>query len=60
MAEVYDFTEFKLHQLMESYALSNQYGIARALAEVLDDYLLGRVTVEWYNGIPLVKNVTEG
>ena len=45
---------------MESYARSSQYDIANALADVLDDYLLGRVTVEWYNGIPLVKNVTEG
>ncbi len=60
MAEIHDYTEHKLHQLMESYARSSQYDIASALAEVLDEYLLGRVTVEWINGIPMVKNVTEG
>ncbi len=59
MAEVHDFTEFKLHALMERAASENQYEIADALREVLDGYLLGELQVEWSNGFPLVINVTE-
>jgi len=44
---------------MESAARENQYEIADALREVLDGYLLGELQVEWSNGFPLVKNVTE-
>jgi hypothetical protein len=59
MAEIHDYTEFKLHALMESAASENQYEIADALREVLDGYLLGELHIEWANGFPLVKNVTE-
>ncbi len=59
MAEIHDYTEFKLHALMESAARENQYEIADALREVLDGYLLGELQIEWANGFPLVKNVTE-
>jgi len=59
MAQVYDFTEFKLHALMESYARSSQFELANALADVLDGYLLGQLQIEWSEGLPLVINVTE-
>ena len=59
MAEVHDFTEFKLHQLMESYARDSQHDLANAMREVLDGYLLGQLQVEWSDGLPLVINVTE-
>ena len=60
MAEIHDYTEFKLHALMENAAQASQYEIADALREVLDGYLLGELQVEWANGFPLVMNVTEG
>ena len=63
MAEIYDYTEFKLHQLMEGAASLQRYDIADDLRVVLDGYLLGELDIEWVNGWPLpytVENDAEG
>ena len=53
MAILYDYTEFKLHQLMEDAAETEHYDIADDLRIVLDGYLLGELSIEWVNGWPL-------
>ena len=52
MAQIYDFTEYKLHQLMESAAETQRYDIADDLRVVLDGYLLGELSIEWVSGWP--------
>jgi len=52
MADVYDYTEFKLHQLMERAASTEHYDTANDLRLVLDGYLLGELSIEWVSGWP--------
>ena len=52
MGQIYDFTEYKLHQLMESAAETQRYDIADDLRVVLDGYLLGELSIEWVSGWP--------
>jgi hypothetical protein len=59
MAIVYDYTEFKLHQLMEDAAETQRYDIADDLRIVLDGYLLGELSIEWVNGWPLPGTVEQ-
>ena len=59
MAIVYDYTEFKLHQLMEDAAGTQRYDIADDLRIVLDGYLLGELSIEWVNGWPLPGTVEQ-
>ena len=57
MADIYDYTEFKLHQLMESAAETEHYDTADDLRLVLDGYLLGELSIEWVNGWPMPSYV---
>ena len=59
MAEIYDYTEFKMHQLMESAAETQRYDIADDLRVVLDGYLLGELSIEWVDGWPLPGTVEQ-
>ena len=59
MAILYDYTEFKLHQLMEDAAETEHYDIADDLRIVLDGYLLGELSIEWVNGWPLPGTVEQ-
>jgi len=59
MAEIYDYTEFKLHQLMESAAELQRHDIADDLRVVLDGYLLGELSIEWVDGWPLPGTVEQ-
>ena len=59
MAEIYDYTEFKLHQLMESAATLQRHDIADDLRVVLDGYLLGELSIEWVDGWPLPGTVEQ-
>ena len=59
MAILYDYTEFKLHQLMENAAETQHYDTADDLRIVLDGYLLGELSIEWVNGWPLPGTVDQ-
>ena len=59
MADIYDYTEFKLHQLMEDAAETQRYDIADDIRAVLDGYLLGELSIEWVDGWPLPYTVEQ-
>ena len=52
MAQIYDFTEFKLHALMEQLASENRIESADLIRKALDAYLLGQCDIEWCEGAP--------
>ena len=54
MAIIYDFTEFKLHQLMERAALARRDDVADWLYDVLNEYLSGNVAISFENGLPVI------
>jgi len=54
MAQIYDFTEFKLHALMEQLASENRIESADLIRKALDAYLLGHCDIEWRLGAPYI------
>ena len=54
MGEIYDFTEFKLHQLMEEAASLGEYDTAEAFRICLEEYLLGNIAITFQNGYPVI------
>ncbi len=55
MAEIYDFTEFKLHQLMERASEARRDDLAEWLFYILNQYLDGKVLISFKNGWPVVE-----
>ena len=47
-----DFTAYKLRNMAEDMAAVGQIGLANALQDALDDYMLGTIDIAWYNGWP--------
>ena len=57
IANVDDFVEHKMHQLIEQYAKLNREDIATVLSDALDDYLLGKHEIVFVDGWPhIVKD----
>ena len=56
MGELYDFTEFKLHQLMERAHKARRDDLAEWLYYLLSEYLDGNVLISFENGWPVVNN----
>tara|TARA_R110002074_G_scaffold136579_1_gene281336 strand:+ start:720 stop:902 length:183 start_codon:yes stop_codon:yes gene_type:complete len=54
MSNLYDFTEFKLHALMERAASTGDEEIAEAYRICLDEYLLGNIAISFQNGFPVI------
>jgi hypothetical protein len=54
MGEVYDFTEFKLHQLMERAALAHRDDTADWYFHLLNEYLAGNIAISFENGLPII------
>ena len=54
MGELYDFTEFKLHQLMERASEAGDNDLANAYRLCLDEYLLGNIAISFKNGWPTI------
>ena len=59
MGELYDFTEFKLHQLMESAAKRGRLDIATQISDALNAYLMGEVHIEFIEGWPMAYRYDE-
>jgi hypothetical protein len=57
MGELYDFTEFKLHQLMERAAEARRDDLAEWLYFILNQYLDGKVLISFKNGWPVVNEL---
>jgi hypothetical protein len=55
MGELYDFTEFKLHQLMERAAESRRDDVADWLYYILNEYLSGNLLISFENGWPVIS-----
>ena len=55
MATIYDFTEYKLHQLMEAASEASNDDIADWLYYLLNEYLAGNLLISFDNGWPIVK-----
>ncbi len=53
MAEIYDFTEFKLHQLMERAYEARRDDVADWLYYILNEYLSGNLLISFENGWPV-------
>jgi hypothetical protein len=49
---VIDFTEYKMHRLVDDFAKSNRLDIATVLSEALDNYLLGNIKIRFVDGWP--------
>jgi len=59
MGELYDFTEFKMHQLIEHCADINRADIATEISNALDSYLLGDIRIEFVDGWPIAYDTEE-
>ena len=59
MGQIYDFTEYKLHALMEQLASENRCDDADLVRKALDAYLLGRCDIEWCDGAPYAIYASE-
>ncbi len=57
MGELYDFTEFKLAQLMEVASESDREDLAEWLWYILNEYSEGNVLISFENGWPVVNYV---
>jgi hypothetical protein len=56
MGELYDFTEFKLHQLMERAAEARRDDLADWLYYLLSEYLDGNLLISFENGWPVIND----
>ena len=54
MGEIYDFIEFKLHQLMERAHKAGDDDLADAYRLCLNEYLLGNIAISFKNGWPTI------
>ena len=54
MGEIYDFTEFKLHQLMERAYRAGDDDLAETYRLCLDEYLLGNIAISFKDGWPTI------
>ena len=59
MAQIYDFTEYKLHALMEQLASENLIEDADLVRKALDAYLLGHCSIDWCDGEPYATYANE-
>jgi len=50
---VYDFIEFKMHQLVEQIAQTGQTDLALAISNALDAYLQGEIDIDFVDGWPV-------
>ena len=57
MAIIYDFTEFKLHQLMERAAEARKDDLAEWLYFILNEHLAGNVSISFENGWPKLNDL---
>ena len=57
MADIYDFTEYKLHQLMERAAEARRDELADWLYFILNQYLEGKVLISFVNGMPVANEL---
>jgi hypothetical protein len=55
MAIIYDFTEFKLHQLMEACSESGRDDLADWMYYLLSEYLEGNLLISFENGWPVIN-----
>ena len=56
---VIDFTEYKMHRLVDEYAKANRLDIATVLSDALDKYILGQVEITFVDGWPHIANGTK-
>jgi len=49
---VTDFIEFKLHRLIEQFAMAKRADIATVLSNALDEYLIGQIDIVFVDGWP--------
>ena len=54
---VYDYTEYKLHYLIEDLDNAGNVALAEVYQEVLDSYLAGDIDIKWVKGMPLTRKV---
>jgi hypothetical protein len=54
MATIYDYTEYKLHSLMEGAARDGHDELADWLYIVLNEYLTGNVAISFEKGMPII------
>ena len=47
-----DFTAYKLRNMAEDLAAVGQLGLADALLDALDEYMLGNIDIAWQSGWP--------
>ena len=59
MGELYDFTEFKLHQLIEYADSIARPDIATQLSDALDKYLMDEIHIEFVDGWPVAYQLNE-
>ena len=52
---VYDYTEWKLHYLIEDLYNAGNMALAEVYQEVLDAYLVGDIDIKWVKGMPLTR-----
>ena len=55
MGELYDFKEYKLHQLMEAASESDRDDLAEWLWYVLNEYLEGNLLISFEEGWPVIN-----
>jgi hypothetical protein len=54
---VYDFIEFKMHQLIEQIAQTGQTDMALAISNALDAYLQGEIDIDFVDGWPVAYEI---
>ena len=59
MGELYDFTEFKLHRLIEYADKIARPDIAKQLSDALDKYLMDEIHIEFVDGWPVAYQLNE-
>jgi len=52
---VYDYTEYKLHYLIEDLDNAGNVALAEVYQDVLDAYLVGDIDIKWVKGMPLTR-----
>tara|TARA_B100000131_G_scaffold262895_1_gene259481 strand:- start:499 stop:735 length:237 start_codon:yes stop_codon:yes gene_type:complete len=57
---VIDFTEYKLHRLVDEFAKANRLDIATVLSDALDKYILGQLEITFVDGWPHIVKETKG
>ena len=56
---VIDFTEYKMHRLVDEFAKANRLDIATVLSDALDKYILGLVSISFVDGWPHIASGTK-